>query len=217
MRCAAVQYIFAKMVEAGAKPGSDVKARVDPFDPDASVTDIFGDMSGGTLLDAIFAQYQVGEKTRIKFFLDTNDVDNEKSPFQYRVHGIVRHLYNQRKHKGIKRAYMKSCQNRGIVEGVRGECWVTEPTPDQFGNRSGPHEALSFGSLCEAYYAALVADPLNPNLLRTLGRGIEVRRFSHKVPPAILKYMVKLHNRFHGGAGVSFIELMQTVPEVTWF
>jgi hypothetical protein len=47
-----------------------------------------------------------------------------------------------------------------------------------------------------------------------LGRGLEARIFSHKMPDCITKYLVKMHNRFHGGAATSFIELMQSVPDV---
>ena len=187
---------------------------VDIYDSNLSIKDIFGDLSGGSLLDAIFGAYQVGEKTRVKFFLDQNSNDYVNHPFNTRQIGIVRHQHNQRAHAGIKRGYIKSCQSRGIVEGVRGEAWLTEPTPDAYGRRSGPFHALTYGSLCEAYFAALAQDPGNPNLHRTLGRGLEARIFSHKMPDCITKYLVKMHNRFHGGAATSFIELMQSVPDV---
>ena len=189
---------------------------VDPFNPDLSVTDIFGKLSGSLLLDAIFATYQVGEKSRIKFFIDNNSCDNVAFPFVNRSPNIVRHEFNQRKHEGIKQSYIRSCQSRGIVEGVRGEAWVGEPLPDKFGQKSGAFQALTYGSLTESFYAALSLDPQNDLLLRTLARGLEVRVFSNRMPESVTKYVVKLHNRFHNGAGISFIELMQSVEDVTW-
>ena len=195
--------------------GTPKNQKHDPFDAKASVQDIFGDISGSLLQDAIFQTYQVGQKLRIPFFLDTTSIDHENFPYASRQPGIVRHTHNQRKRAGVKRAYIKSCQARGIVDGVRGECWCGEPLPDQFGHRgNGPFQALSYGSLCESFYAALQLDPTNPLLQRTLQRGLEVRVFSNKMPDSIAKYLVRLHNRFHGGAGVSFVELMQTVPDV---
>lgn len=195
--------------------GLPKKTQHDPYDPKASVQDIFGDMSGSVLQDAIFQTYQVGQKIRIAFFLDNTSTDHEKYPYANRQPGIVRHMHNQRKHAGVKRAYIKSCQARGIVDGVRGECWCGEPLADQFGHRgNGPFQALSYGSLCESFYAALQMDPTNTLLQRTLKRGLEVRVFSNRMPESIAKYLVRLHNRFHGGAGVSFVELMQTVPDV---
>ena len=195
--------------KCGPLPGVDV------YNPNLSIKDIFGDLSGGSLLDAIFATYQVGEKTRVKFFLDQNSTDHTNFPFHSRQVGIVRHQHNQRMHSGIKKAYVKSCCARGIVEGVRGEAWLTEPKPDSFGHRTGPFQALTYGSLCEAFFSALCQEPENQNLHRTLGRGLEARVFSHKLPDSIAKYIVKMHNRFHGGASTNFIELMQVVPDVT--
>ena len=202
---------------SGLNGGTGCLPGIDPFDPNLSISQIFGDhMTGSALLDSIFNTYQVGEKVRLKFFLDNNTPDNDSCPFSSRQQGIARHSQNQRKHAGIKRAYIKSCQARGIVPGVRGECWVSEPLPDQFGRKSGPFLALSFGSLTEAFFASLQIDPTNELLLRTLQRGMEARIFTHKMPESVVKYLVKLHNRFHFGAGVSFIELMQTVPDVAY-
>lgn len=194
--------------KCGPVPGVDV------YNPNLSIKEIFGDLSGGSLLDAIFATYQVGEKTRVKFFLDQNSTDHTNFPFHSRQVGIVRHQHNQRMHSGIKKAYVKSCCARGICEGVRGEAWLTEPKPDSFGHRTGPFQALTYGSLCEAFYSALCQEPENQNLHRTLGRGFEARVFSHKLPDSIAKYIVKMHNRFHGGASTNFVELVQVVPDV---
>ena len=195
----------------GSLPG------VDPFDNSLSVQEIFGNLSGSLLLDAIFQTYQIGDnKTRVRFFLDENSTDDTAVPFASRQVGIVRHAFNQRRHAGVKQAYIKSCMARGIVEGVRGECWIGEPKPDALGVRKGPYQALTYGSLLESFYTALNMEPGNPLLIRTLQRGLECRLFSHKVPESVAKYMVKLHNRFHQGAGVSFIELIQTVPDASW-
>ena len=195
----------------GSLPG------VDPFDNSLSVQEIFGNLSGSLLLDAIFQTYQIGDnKTRVRFFLDENSTDDTAVPFASRQVGIVRHAFNQRRHAGVKQAYIKSCMARGIVEGVRGECWIGEPKPDALGVRKGPYQALTYGSLLESFYTALNMEPRNPLLIRTLQRGLECRLFSHKVPESVAKYMVKLHNRFHQGAGVSFIELIQTVPDASW-
>lgn len=197
----------------GSGPGA--KKGVDIYNPDLSVQDIFGDLNGGNLLDAIFNTYQVGQKQRIQFFLDTNTPDSVNAPFASRMQGIIRHGCNQRTHAGVKRAYVKSCQARGICEGVRGECWVQEPSRSTKSCSTGsPYRALSYGSLLEAFYAALHQEPGNSNLLRTLQRGIEVRIFDSRMPDSISKYLVKLHNRFHGGAGTSFVELMASVPDV---
>ena len=148
---------------------------VDPFDNSLSVQEIFGNLSGSLLLDAIFQTYQIGDnKTRVRFFLDENSTDDTAVPFASRQVGIVRHAFNQRRHAGVKQAYIKSCMARGIVEGVRGECWIGEPKPDALGVRKGPYQALTYGSLLESFYTALNMEPGNPLLIRTLQRGFGV-------------------------------------------
>ena len=125
---------------------------------------------------------------------------------------LVRHQeYNPRQQMGVKARYIQSIKARGLVESVRGECWAIMPDVP-----GGPYRLLSCASLVEALYEAAQQDPENPNIVATLKAGIELRPLDVKTPSAISKYLVKLHNRFHGGAATNYIELMTTVPEVTW-
>ncbi|CAK9053779.1 unnamed protein product, partial [Durusdinium trenchii] len=76
-------------------------------------------------------------------------------------------------------AYVTSCKQRGIVEGVRGEPWLVMPAPDSLGEKKGPYLALSFGSLTESFYTALLEEPNNENLKLSLTRGLESRLIHH--------------------------------------
>ena len=109
-------------------------------------------------------------------------------------------------HPGVKTAYLASVKARGIVEGARGEL---EPVV-RTALRSGPMRALTFGSLCEAFYAALADEPEYKNLRNTLETLLECRILHRSTPPSILKHLINLHNRFHAGAGTSFVELALT-------
>ena len=113
----------------------------------------------------------------------------------------------------MRAAYIRSVKKRGVVQGVRGELWATQPSPTAEGPRRA-YAALTFGSLTEALYIALEEEPENSLLTLTLTKGGEARIFSHRTPPSVLKYLVNLHNRFHQGASTSFVELVQLVPEV---
>ena len=164
---------------------------------------------------------KVGEKTRIKFFADNNDLDGITIPFERRVPNIVRSIHNSRQQDGVRAEYVKSVKLRGIVENVRGEAWMQQHVPADGmsasdGKVAGYH-ALSFASLTEAFYTALNQDPSNQNLMLTLQRGLECRVLHARTPPAVLRYLVNLHNRFHTGSGTSFVELLTLVPEVSWF
>eukprot|EP00435_Cladocopium_sp_Y103_P064491 s268_g26.t1 len=52
---------------------------------------------------------------------------------------------------------------------------MLQPSPQSdVGQQQSPYLALSYGSLSEAYYQALIEDGTNPNLLISLKRGLEV-------------------------------------------
>ncbi|CAJ1340915.1 unnamed protein product [Effrenium voratum] len=151
----------------------------------------------------------VGEKVRTRFFIDDNACTTDTSTFDKRTRNIVRHEFNGRKQSGVRKAYIASVKSRGIVESVRGEPWLVQPQ-----DAGMPYRALSFASLCEAYYAALVEDPANQNLLVSLVKGLECRILDRRLPASIAKYLINMHNRFHSGSSTSFVELVQLVPDV---
>ncbi len=170
---------------------------------------------------AATATSQVGDKARIKFFADTNDVNgatHHAHPFDRRVRNIERSMHNGRQQDGVRAEYVKSTKMRGIVENVRGEAWMQQRSSDLVNgtdSKFGSFFALSFASLTEAFYTALTDDPTNQNLLLTLSRGLECRILHAKTPPSICRYLVNLHNRFHCGSSTSFVELLTLVPEVS--
>ena len=86
--------------------------------------------------------------------------------------------------------------------------WAVEAEKDK------PVMALSFGSLSEAFYEALIAEPDNPQLVSTLAKGLETKLLSVKTPMSVLRLLVNLHNKFHSGAATSYLELIQCVPNV---
>ena len=173
-------------------------------------------------ITATTATSQVGDKARIKFFADTNEVNGESHhahPFDRRVRNIERSTYNGRQQDGVRAEYVKSTKMRGIVENVRGEAWMQQRSSDLVNGTDSKFAsffALSFASLTEAFYTALVDEPSNQNLLLTLSRGLECRILHAKTPPSICRYLVNLHNRFHCGSSTSFVELLTLVPEVSW-
>ncbi|CAK9008936.1 Uncharacterized protein SCF082_LOCUS10080 [Durusdinium trenchii] len=202
------------------------KEGVDIYRSDASVSDIFGDLKGRILLEAIWTTYQAGirgynvgpEKTRVKFYQESNNAASQagrRSGFAGQPKNIYRHPLNNRAQNGVRECYKQSVKLRGIVEGVRGEAWLTEPgICPRTGERSGPYEALSYASLVESFFAALEEEPGNQNLLITLSKGLECRVLHHRIPPAIAKYLIHLRNRFHQGSSTSFCELLTMVPDV---
>jgi hypothetical protein len=61
------------------------------------------------------------------------------------VRAVVRHDLNDRKMVTVVEACARSIKNRGIVKGVRGDCWLVEPDPTTGGK---VYKALTWGHLC---------------------------------------------------------------------
>ena len=162
---------------------------------------------------------QVGEKVRVRFFADSNDLEDSHQPFSRRVPNIQRSPYNSRQQDGVRAEYVKSVKLRGIVENVRGEAWLQQRPSEVITATSdgkvASYLALSFASLTEAFYCALQQEPQNKNLLLTLARGLECRIIHPRTPPSVCRYLVNLHNRFHTGSSTSFVELLTIVPDVS--
>ena len=166
---------------------------------------------------SIFDLYslKVGEKTRIRWFSDDNSVDNTTHPFSQRRRNLCRHSLNARHQSSVRQAYVASCKLRGVCDGVRGEAWLLQPRPAESPDQHTPFMALSYASLSESFYQALQEDPRNENLMISVKKGLEARVINYKCPPAVIRYLINLHNRFHFGSGTSWIELIQMVPDVS--
>ncbi|CAE7226659.1 unnamed protein product [Symbiodinium sp. CCMP2456] len=108
----------------------------------ASLVDIFGPnvSPGRELLDEIQRIYKVPAVKNLAWFIG----DGEQK-------AIMRHPLNSRRQDQVLQVYKKSVQQRGIIKGVRGECWVRAPNPE---NNETVYLALTFGTLTEAFYAA---------------------------------------------------------------
>ena len=88
--------------------------------------------------------HQVGEeKQRIKWFLCDNSTDAMNHPFGQRKRNIIRHPLNSRQQSSVRLAYVASCKARGVVEGVRGEAWLMQPSPSDSIQEKTPYLALS--------------------------------------------------------------------------
>ena len=57
---------------------------------------------------------------------------------------ITRHVLNARRQETVLAAYTKSVQQKGVIRGVRGECWVQAPNQET-GEVS--YGALTFATL----------------------------------------------------------------------
>ncbi|CAK9033430.1 Uncharacterized protein SCF082_LOCUS20479 [Durusdinium trenchii] len=117
-------------------------------------------------------------------------------------------------------AYTKSVQQKGVIRGVRGECWVQAPNQET-GEVS--YGALTFATLSEAFYKAFESADCEdyPNLMLTAKYGLDVLVFDARTPDSVLQFLnfasnwITYHNAFHQGAQTSFMEMILKV-ERAW-
>ncbi len=89
-----------------------------------------------------------------------------------------------------------------------------QPSPSDSIQEKTPYLAISYGSLSEAFFQACCDAPDNDNLMVSVKKGLEARILSHRTPPAVVRLLINMHNRFHFGSGTSWVEIIQMVPDV---
>ena len=156
--------------------------------------------------------------TRVQWFLCSNspwcgDVSLQWKTQIYLI--IIRHPLNNRQQKSVMSTYTSHRWNNltAFAVCVRGEAWLLQPQPCDAGGQQAPYLALSYGSLSEAYYQALLDEPENQHLLVSLKSGLEVRLLHHRTPPDVVRFLILIQNGFHAGSGTSFCELVSLVPQ----
>ncbi len=102
------------------------------FGPNRSVTERFGGLTGVKLQSAIFEAYVVSTAS-IPWFNSNGDKN------------FVRHAVNPRRQDATVDAYVSKILEGGVVEGVRGECWVVSPATE-----GQPFRCISWGTLSAA-------------------------------------------------------------------
>ena len=167
------------------------------YDPDLSITERFGSLTGIALRDEIFKCYRVGTRT-LPFFNEAGD------------RMIIRHPCNNRVQESVKARYVAGLFRHGLMQGVRGACWaVLSP-----GGRP-PYRVLSFGTLSEAVYAAHQQTPKHPLISASVAAGIPDAMLLHERTPLVVCRLLKdMNNQFHGGSGMQLPEQLQDVLSI---
>lgn len=98
----------------------------------------------------------------------------------------------------------------GVIDGVRGAPWVVMNSDDV----QGSYLLLSFGTLATAVYKAFEKDPDNANVKRTIAAGLPNAVVFHpRLPKDVIIFLRDLHNKFHEGSSISFVEVLQMVHD----
>jgi hypothetical protein len=166
------------------------------YGPGKSVTERFGAVDGLLLQQKIFAAYSVG-RTNIPWFNPAG------------LPSMMRHRLNARQQGVVKRRWVESIREKGIIGGVRGEPWA-QWSP----GRMLPAHMLSFGGLVESAYECFQRHGAEANVQATKEAGLNCLMFDERMPDEVGQWLVQYHNLFHGGSGYGFDELLKTVEDI---
>ena len=172
------------------------------YGEDATLEELFGSASGGVLWQQILATYEdpPGVRQDVEWFRP----DGTRS--------FTKNVDNQRNFRVVEKRLKTSLKLHGWVGNVRGGVvgvWSL--------GRSFPIQTLTAGQLTTAYYAALEEEPDNEQLkMSTCVHNVIV--LHERTPRCVRIWIRDYFNQFHGGAGVSFIELLEeaTIDESAW-
>jgi hypothetical protein len=181
---------------APAAAGSAAGAALDVlYGPGKSVTERFGAVDGLLLQQKIFGAYSVG-RTTLPWFTSAGQPS------------MQRHRLNARQQTAVKRRWVESIREKGIIGGVRGEPWAQWSA-----GRTLPAHMLSFGGLVESAYECFQRHGSEPNVLATKDAGLNCLMFDERMPDEVGQWLVQYHNLFHGGSGYGFDELLKTIED----
>lgn len=184
---------------AGATGGGSHDALQVLYGP-GDVQSRFGGLKGRLLQDKIFECYNARPQT-LPFFMSTSDGKSKRN--------LVRHERNQREHGLVQRKYEQMILEHGLVQGVRGQAWVQEPS-----RCNEPYKLMTFGTVAEALYEMAEKFPDNPQVISSLQAGLPCIVFDARMPTDVVEELRDTHNNFHHGAGISILQYFDFVQEI---
>lgn len=195
-------------MEAAPEEGSAVKllrGHGDLYSENCDIRELFGDLEGALLVEAIFGIY--GDEKTVDGRSPTTTI-----PW-FAVDGsrnVVRHKANRDIQESVCEAYIKRILESGLQVDVAGAPWLQWSE-----GRAPPARAITFNHRAEAFYRAKALAPDNLFVQGAQNLGlVGCRMLSARTPSPIIRYLMAYHNSFHGGSGVSFLEMGTEAVEV---
>lgn len=156
------------------------------YNPDAKLTDLFGELEPKLMLDAIKKTYNPkNRRVRLPWYFTAGSDHEQRKSF-------VRDPCNQGRKLAIVHFLKKSVEEKGVVEDARGRMWVIEREDEE-----SPYHCLSWGHLTEAVYLAdkqmKETGNHNATLSKSISQGVEAEIFE-PMPLEAREFLVKFHN-----------------------
>ena len=165
------------------------------YDEGKSLKELFGDLDGAMLVEAIFTTYGDGSGSsnsiNATWYSSTGD------------RNIVKHAENRSIAEAVCDRYRMRILESGLQIDVAGAPWMVWSA-----GRTFPLRAITFNHRAESFYRACEDDPGNQYVQAGLKQGLSnIRMLNAKTPRFAIRFLMNYHNSFHGGSGATFIEL----------
>ena len=119
---------------------------------------------------------------------------------------ILCHPLNVRHQQVVIERYANSCIKFGNCQQVRGEA-IACRSP----SGGPPWLMITYGSFSRGVYLAHKRNGGNANVIATIEAGLMLDEYHELMPDDVVNWLKFFYNNFHGGAGVSPLEMIVVV------
>ncbi|CAK0868074.1 unnamed protein product, partial [Prorocentrum cordatum] len=190
----------------GAAPGADLsaQARAIKYRKCHAVFERYpGTPMGMQMLDKIKQDFLVRAGVQAEFF----DTAGRRL--------IAPHELNVRKNNIQIQRFKRSILKYGNIQGVRGGAIAVLSSAPGESNGAPPWRMLTYGSVSRAVYLAVDENTTDPvqkkNVEATLSAGLVLDEYESAMPIDCAEHIRDFYNAFHGGAGITFLEIIDKV------
>ncbi|CAK0837893.1 unnamed protein product, partial [Prorocentrum cordatum] len=128
---------------------------------------------------------------------------------------IVPHELNVRKNNIQIQRFKRSILKYGNIQGVRGGAIAVLSSAPGESNGIPPWRMLTYGSVSRAVYLAVDENTTDPvqkkNVEATLSAGLVLDEYESAMPIDCVEHIRDFYNTFHGGVGITFLEIIDKV------
>jgi hypothetical protein len=114
----------------------------------------------------------------------------------------------------VSRKYVRGILEQGLIPDVRSAPVVVVDSTKSVAGPFSAYKMVGFNTLSQSMYAAHRQAPHNDQVKASIAGGLRgAILLDPRTPIDAIKYYRDLHNKYHGGVGISVLELMDMIDD----
>ncbi len=114
----------------------------------------------------------------------------------------------------MSRKYVRGILEQGLIPDVRSSPVIMDDLSKSVSGNYKAYRMVGLTTLSQSMYAAARQQPHNEMVKASLAGGIRgAIRLHENTPADAIKFVRGLHNKFHGGVGISVLELVDLIDD----